>query len=126
MILTIDVGNSRIKWAFWQGDKIIERGAVAYLKNCPFESLEKIYSTSDMFAATVSRVLAVCVAEDDVSDALNDWSMQHWGVSVEYLKLKLNIIILFMPMKILTSMVRIVGHAWSQRISLSLALRFAL
>lgn len=86
MILTIDVGNSRIKWAFWQGGNIIECGAAAYSKNSPFESFEKIYSTNDMFAATISRVLAVCVAENDVSEALNEWSVQHWGVSVEHLK----------------------------------------
>ena len=30
MILTVDIGNSRVKWACWLDDAIVARGASAY------------------------------------------------------------------------------------------------
>ena len=87
MILTVDIGNSRIKCASWRAGKIVDRGVVTYAKDNPTESFDELFS---MFSALSeersSRVLAVCVAADDVLQALHEWVKQHWQLDVEYLK----------------------------------------
>ena len=87
MIITIDIGNSRIKSAQWRDDVIVARNVVAYdeveasdVDNNPifdglFESVQK-----------PARVLAVCVAHDDLRTALEDWVQTHWQLEVEFLK----------------------------------------
>ena len=87
MILTVDIGNSRIKSASWLSDKIVDRGAVTYAKNNPWESIDELFSTLNAVSEEPpSRVLVVCVAEDEVSQALHEWVKQHWRLDVEYLK----------------------------------------
>ncbi|NOQ87345.1 MAG: type III pantothenate kinase, partial [Gammaproteobacteria bacterium] len=65
MILTVDIGNSRIKCASWRADKIVNRGAVTYAKNNPSESFDELFSAISAASEELpSRVLAVCVADD--------------------------------------------------------------
>lgn len=87
MILTVDIGNSRIKYAVWQTDKVIDRGVAAYAKNNSSESFAELLSAiGPLSEKWPSRVLAVCVAGDDVSHALRAWVNRHWQLDVEYLK----------------------------------------
>ena len=87
MILTVDIGNSRIKWASWQADKIIARGVAAYTKNRPSDNFDELFSEVDVSSKErPSRVLAVCVAEDEMAQALSGWVERHWKLDVEYLK----------------------------------------
>jgi len=83
MIITVDIGNSRIKWAAWQADTIVGRGVEAYTKQDKREAvLEKLFST----VKNPSHVFAVCVADSQYQLALEKWSRRHWQRDVEYLK----------------------------------------
>lgn len=87
MILTVDIGNSRIKYAVWQADKVIDRGVAAYAKNNLSESFDQLFSTiGPLSEEWPSRVLAVCVAGDHVLQVLQTWVKRHWQLDVEYLK----------------------------------------
>lgn len=87
MIITIDIGNSRIKWASWQADKITARGVAAYDENRISEEFDKLFSMVTLPSqGKLSRVLVVNVAGDNISSALSEWVQQHWQVDAEYLK----------------------------------------
>jgi len=82
MILTVDIGNSRIKWAQWQAEVIVARGVAAY-------QTDKIRSAFDQLFLAVeqpSQVFAVCVAGEAARKALSDWVRRHWQLDVQYLK----------------------------------------
>ena len=82
MILTVDIGNSRVKWASWENEKIIARGVASYVSGEMLEVFDKLFST----LKKPSSVYAVCVAGDVMSQALSDWVMQQWQLEVGYLK----------------------------------------
>lgn len=82
MILTVDIGNSRIKWALWQAENIIARGVSAYGVDNRVDTFDALFSPIERPA----RIFAVCVAGDDMSQALSEWVKQHWQLNVEYLK----------------------------------------
>lgn len=90
MILTVDIGNSRIKWALWQAGIIITRGVSEYRSvNTGGNTAEKIKQVLDELFSTVEppqRVFAVCVASQEVRPVLSDWVKQYWQLDVEYLK----------------------------------------
>jgi type III pantothenate kinase len=86
MILTVDIGNSRIKFAVWKNDEIVERAAEAYEGHLGevFGRLKsRIRALSDVFP---ERVFALCVAGDVVSQQFDDWVRSNWRLTVEYLK----------------------------------------
>ena len=82
MILTVDIGNSRIKWASWQAGKIVARGVTAYTADESEEALDKLFSVLEKPA----HIFAVCVAGNKCSQGLNEWSKRHWQLGVEFLK----------------------------------------
>ena len=82
MILTVDISNSRIKWASWQAEEIVARGAVGYEKDNVSDFIDKLFSMVEI----PSRVFAVCVAGDETAMKLSEWIKQHWQLDVEYLK----------------------------------------
>lgn len=86
MILTVDVGNSRIKWAVWQADKVIARGVSECLPDRTMgdlsEILEKLFSGLER----PQRVFVVCVAGEGTCTTLSDWIRQHWQLAAEFLK----------------------------------------
>ena len=82
MILTVDIGNSRIKWALWQTEIIVARGVAAHEGDKSASSLDKLLSNVEK----PSCVFAVCVAGDEMQQALSEWVRQHWQLNVEYLK----------------------------------------
>jgi type III pantothenate kinase len=90
MILTVDIGNSRIKWALWQAGIIISRGVSEYRSvNAGGNTAEKIKQVLDELFSTVETpqcVFAVCVASQKVCPVLSEWVKQHWQLDVEYLK----------------------------------------
>ena len=82
MILTVDVGNTRIKWAQWHADIIVNRSAAVY-------EVDKCVSAFDVLFSTVekpSRVLVVCVAGEEMRVCLSAYVKRRWKLDVENLK----------------------------------------
>ena len=44
MILTIDIGNSRIKWAAWSTERIIARGVSGYSAENAADVIDRLFS----------------------------------------------------------------------------------
>jgi type III pantothenate kinase len=86
MILTVDIGNSRIKWAQWQTEVIVARGVAAYSADTVATAFDQLFFSAESAVEPPSQVLAVCVASDDVRQVLSDWVRQHWQLDVQYLK----------------------------------------
>lgn len=82
MILTIDAGNSRIKWALWRQDLIVERGAVPYDKASVSQTLQETFAG----IAGPAAVYAVCVAGEVVCRAITDRVKQQWQLPVAFLQ----------------------------------------
>jgi len=89
VILTVDIGNSRIKWASWENEKIVARGVASYISNEMLGAFNKLFSALRKASSKKPlHVYAVCVAGDEMSQALSDWVMQQWQLKVDYLKTK--------------------------------------
>jgi type III pantothenate kinase len=82
MILSVDIGNSRIKWALWRADQITVRGVAAYEGKKLADVFDQLFSDLEK----PLHVFAVSVAANEVSQGLTDWVKQHWQKNVEYLK----------------------------------------
>ncbi|MBL4711325.1 MAG: type III pantothenate kinase [Gammaproteobacteria bacterium] len=82
MILTIDIGNSRIKRASWRDGKIVNRGVIAYQLRELTKAFDQLFLTMEKPAA----IYAVCVAGNDVSLALAQWCALTWQMDVDFLK----------------------------------------
>ena len=80
-MLTIDIGNTRIKWALWRDDCITQTGS------CDFSKPEAEHAFdvwNDLQA--VKTVIVACVAGDSVEQALNSWMQAHWKVKPVFLR----------------------------------------
>jgi len=82
MILTVDIGNSRIKWALWRADKIVERGVVAYSVDNSTDSFDELFSKVEK----PTHIFVVCVAGNELSRSFKEWSKQRWQLGVEFLE----------------------------------------
>ncbi len=82
MILTVDIGNSRIKWAGWQAEKIIARGAIAHGSKISVAILDELFLAVEQPA----QVYSACVAGEELSQGLSEWVKQHWQLEVKFLK----------------------------------------
>jgi type III pantothenate kinase len=82
MILTVDIGNSRIKWAQWQAEVIIARGVASYQADKITDAFDHLFLAIE----PPSQVFAVCVASEAVRQLLSDWVRWHWRLDVQYLK----------------------------------------
>jgi type III pantothenate kinase len=82
MILTVDIGNSRIKWALWRADEIVGRGVTSYAADNNEDGFDALFSKVEK----PTHIFAVCVAGNKLSHSLNEWSKQHWQRSVKFLK----------------------------------------
>jgi type III pantothenate kinase len=80
-MLTVDIGNSRIKWALWKDRRIIGKGACEYTGAKPLQA----FSIFDELSPQ-SPVMVACVAGEAVEHALRDWMQQHWSVSPVFLR----------------------------------------
>jgi type III pantothenate kinase len=87
VILTVDIGNSRVKWASWENEKIIARGVAPYaLEEIP-ETFDELFSTLKKIGSEKpSSVYAVCVAGEAMAQALSDWVTRQWQLEVGYLE----------------------------------------
>ena len=79
-MLTIDIGNSRIKWALWQEDQIVASGERTYDRRNPELSFE---TWADLDPPETVNV--ACVAAEPVKQALNDWMQTNWSIMPSYL-----------------------------------------
>lgn len=90
MVVTIDIGNSRIKWASWQEDMITARGASECISDNASdraaEKLEEIFGKLFSGIERPQRVFVVCVVGEDICPVLSDWVKQYWHLDTEYLK----------------------------------------
>jgi type III pantothenate kinase len=82
MILTIDIGNSRIKWAQWLTEVIIARGAASYDAHGQADDIGRLLATVEK----PDKVLAVCVANDRLRELLAQWVRQNWQLDVVFLE----------------------------------------
>lgn len=82
MILTVDIGNSRIKWATWQAERIIARGAVAHASRINAMALDELFSMVERPA----HVYVACVADNKLSQGLSEWVARRWQCDVAFLK----------------------------------------
>ena len=80
-MLTVDIGNSNIKWALWQDGRIVQRGCSGYDRHDP----ERAFSGWRDIRPQ-RRVVVSCVAGIAVEQALTQWLQQHWSVEPEILR----------------------------------------
>lgn len=80
-MLTIDIGNSQIKWALWAGDSMTRSGACGYSGQAP----QNAFAVWDEVQPQ-QRVIVACVAGESVERALEQWMLMHWSVQPEFLR----------------------------------------
>ena len=80
-MLTIDVGNTRIKWALWQDGRIAESGSCGYSKRDPRAAFAALQSVDPP-----ARVVVACVGGRAIETALEDWMQAHWSLRPEFLR----------------------------------------
>lgn len=80
-MLTIDIGNSHIKWAVWRAACISQTGCIKYSKQqaeTAFEIWKELQPEK--------RVIVACVAGESIENALKDWMQLHWSVKPGFLR----------------------------------------
>lgn len=81
-MLTIDIGNSGVKWGFWQEGQLILAEDSSYEKDSLQTTFDKIYSD----VPSQDAVWVSCVAGQDVEMALTDWIHKKWSVEPMFLR----------------------------------------
>jgi len=82
VILTVDIGNSRIKSALWRSDEIVARNAASYVPEKCFDAFDELFAAQEK----PTRVYVACVAGEKLSQSLTEWCQQHWQLKAEFLK----------------------------------------
>ena len=80
-VLTVDIGNTRIKWALWDKQQMVHQGSSAYSR----QHAQEAFSCWDDLEAE-SRVIVACVAGGAIENALSDWLQHNWSVTPEFLR----------------------------------------
>lgn len=80
MLLLVDVGNSRLKWASWDAGKLTPGEALAYRA----EEFAAVLGEAWAELGAVTRVVVSCVAGPPVIAALQDWARDRWGCVPEF------------------------------------------
>ncbi|ADJ27163.1 type III pantothenate kinase [Nitrosococcus watsonii] len=86
MILLVDIGNSRIKWARLDGGKPADMGAVARGKTGIKRVLSKAWKEFD----DVNRIVVANVGGPKVAEQLEQWLQTHWQIAPEFLTARSN------------------------------------
>ena len=81
-MLTIDIGNSGIKWGIWQEDQLVLAEDGLYEKASINAALDKIFSG----APRQDKVWVSCVAGPDIEQALTEWLQQEWSIVPYFLR----------------------------------------
>ncbi|HET6655307.1 MAG TPA: type III pantothenate kinase [Gammaproteobacteria bacterium] len=77
MNLLIDLGNSRIKWAWADGTTLREQGAARYAGRPLAAVLEQMASDG----VVVERAVVASVAARTINDELSDWLAEHYRLT---------------------------------------------
>lgn len=81
-MLTVDIGNSGIKWGIWQEDQLVLAEDGVYEKASIKTVLDDVFSG----APNQDKVWVSCVAGKDVEQALTEWMQQQWSVEPVFLR----------------------------------------
>ena len=81
-MLTIDIGNSGVKWGIWQEGLLILAEDSGYEKDSLHTAFNKIYSG----APYQDTIWVSCVAGLDVEQALTDWIRKKWSIEPVFLR----------------------------------------
>ena len=81
-LLTVDLGNSRLKWALWKGAQIATGGAVEYRKHAPDQPWQHCWGE----LAAPQRLVVVSVAPPETDSTLSGWCSANWGIEPEFLR----------------------------------------
>ena len=79
--LLVDVGNSRIKWAFSQAGKLSARCSAEHHGVVPAEA-----SQAWLAGEPPARVIAANVAGNAYAQLLDDWVQRQWSLEVDYVE----------------------------------------
>lgn len=80
MNLLVDIGNSRIKWAYQTDEQLSDFGGEFYNKNDVCGFFDKYWD----HLAVPDRLLAANVGGRHVAEQLQEWSARHWHIEPEY------------------------------------------
>lgn len=81
-MLTIDVGNSSIKWGIWQDGQLLLAEESLYEKDLLHTTFDKMYAGAPFQDA----VWISCVAGQNVEQTLTDWIRKEWSIEPVYLR----------------------------------------
>jgi len=81
-MLTIDIGNSGVKWGIWQEGLLILAEDGYYEKDSLHATFDEIFSG----APRQDAVWVSCVASDDVERALSEWIIKKWSIEPVFLR----------------------------------------
>lgn len=81
-MLTIDIGNSGVKWGIWQDGQLILAEDSPYQMGSLHATFDKIYSG----APYQDAVWVSCVAGPDVEQTLTDWIRKEWSIEPIFLR----------------------------------------
>jgi type III pantothenate kinase len=80
-MLTIDIGNSAIKWGIWQDGQLVLAETAVYDRTNLGKSLDDVF----FGAPRQVEVWVACVAGAEIEQVLSDWMKQQWAVETVYL-----------------------------------------
>ncbi|MFC1589663.1 type III pantothenate kinase [Pseudomonadota bacterium] len=81
-MLTIDIGNSGVKWGIWQENMLILAQDGHYEKELLHDTFDEIFSG----APAQDTVWVSCVAGPDVEQALTEWVSKEWSIEPVFLR----------------------------------------
>jgi len=111
MILLIDIGNTRLKWATLEAGQLIPGGSLLY-KDIPTDD---ILWQNWAFPVAPEAVFISSVSSKGVVKAFKQTFLEHWAVEPIRIHLKRSHVVLLMLMILQVSLVLIDGWELSQR-----------
>ena len=75
-ILTVDLGNTRVKWGVWQDGSLVKQGAQVYADG----DLPAVLSEAWHALEVPTGIMFSCVAGDAVEAGLNAWIEENWQI----------------------------------------------
>ncbi|HKK16421.1 MAG TPA: type III pantothenate kinase [Gammaproteobacteria bacterium] len=84
MILLVDIGNSRIKWAFWHRNQLQDMAATTYNRQEVRQCLDRNWHAFNR----PQQVNVSCVADATVIDALTAWTGEHWQLQPQFARVE--------------------------------------
>lgn len=82
MILAVDIGNSRIKWALWQDGQMQTPAAIDYRS----DNLSALLDANWQSLVPATTVMLACVAGEAVEQLVQQWLQQHWQLQARVLR----------------------------------------